>query len=335
MPEKQLQEHLFQRIKEALPPDKTLVESISELLHVSPDSAYRRIRGETLLVLEEAKVLCEAYTISLDQLLGITSRSVMFENVEINSSQNDFKTYLLSILHELEQLNSYHQKSIIYITNNIPFFYQLCFPPVFAFFYFSWMRNTVQHSDFLQKNFSPDCLPAEIESIGKNILSFYNKIPSTEIWNTESVNGVLVQIGYYRQTGVLAKSDAAIIYDGLRKTLEHLHLQAEVGRKFLPGENPHTKKDNLQIFYNRVGIGDNAILTLRDNGKKLYLNYDTLSYMTTTDEAFCNAVQTQLQSIMRRSTLISTVSEKQRNMFFNALYAKVPVLETDKIKPAP
>ncbi len=53
MPDYQSQEFLFQRIKELLPPHTTLVDSVAETLHISSDSAYRRIRGETPVVLDE------------------------------------------------------------------------------------------------------------------------------------------------------------------------------------------------------------------------------------------------------------------------------------------
>jgi len=52
MPDYQSQEFLFQRIKELLPPHAPLVDSVANILHVSSDSAYRRIRGETPLVLD-------------------------------------------------------------------------------------------------------------------------------------------------------------------------------------------------------------------------------------------------------------------------------------------
>jgi hypothetical protein len=61
------------------------------------------------------------------------------------------------------------------------------------------------------------------------------------------------------------------------------------------------------------------------NGKKiLYLNYDVLNYMVTRDETFCNDVYSKLQTLMRRATILSNVSEKQRNMFFNTLLKKIP-----------
>ena len=65
------QEFLFQRIKELLPPHVSLVDAVAETLHLSSDSAYRRIRGETPMVLDEVKELCQFYKISLDQLLDV------------------------------------------------------------------------------------------------------------------------------------------------------------------------------------------------------------------------------------------------------------------------
>lgn len=332
MPERQIQEYLFQRIKEKIPAGASLVEVIAEKLHVSQDSAYRRIRGETQIVLDEAKILCQAYNISLDQLLNFDKRSVVFDNVVLGATTLNFTTYLTGILYELNELDTHQKKSITYITNDLPFFYQFVYQPLFAFRYFFWMKTMVQDPAFVQRKFSLDCLPQETETLGKNVLSVYSRIPSTEIWNTESINGTLSQIAYYLEAGIMIKDDAVKVWEALRKTIEHLQLQAEWGRKFLPGENPNTKKENFRLFHNRVGLGDNTILTTRDESKKLYLNYDALSYMTTTDEAFCNTVYQQLQTITQRSTLISVVSEKQRNIFFNVLYSKFPLLDSTKVK---
>lgn len=323
MPEKSIQEYLFQRIKEALPPGRQLVETIAEVLHISQDSAYRRIRGETLLVLEEAKILCQQNAISLDQLLALKSKSVVFESVEMDNRANDFKTYLAGILQRLKQLDTFDKKSIIYLTKDIPFFYQFCFKPVFAFRYFSWMKTLCRHQDIIPAKFLPNYLPVDIEALGAEIISIYSKIPSVEIWNRESINNILQQISHLQEAGALTESDACGVYDGLRKTLEHLQTQAEYGCKFLPGEEPRMKKYNFQLFYNRVGLGENIILTSYDDKKALFFDYDTLNYLTTTDQAFCDGAYQRMQTVMQKSTLISSSSEKQRTIFFNLLYAKL------------
>jgi hypothetical protein len=91
MPSDQAQDFLFQRIKEMLPASVSLTDVVSEVLHVSSDSAYRRIRNETPLVLQEAKQLCEHFSWSLDQVLSLGSNSILFENIRINNQQYPYK----------------------------------------------------------------------------------------------------------------------------------------------------------------------------------------------------------------------------------------------------
>jgi hypothetical protein len=320
-----IQEYLFQRIKEKLSPEASLADVIAELLNVSTDSAYRRIRGETPLVLEEAKILCDAYDLSLDHLLRIKDNNVIFSLVELNNTNHSFEKYLHSILDSLKAIQSFEEKKIIYLTKDIAFFHNFCFRPLFSFHYFFWMKSIVQHPDFIDLQFSISVLSPELESLGKQILQTYNTIPSTEIWNTECVNSTIAQIEYYREAGYFkSEDDVDLVYDALRNTINHLKEQAERGCKFLPGENPDSKKNNFEFFYNRVVLGDNTIMAILDGRKILYLNYEVLNYMSTQDEKFCNDMYKKLQTLMRRATILSNVSEKQRNIFFNILHKKIP-----------
>lgn len=329
MTEKSIQEHLFQQVKERLPTGASLADAIADVLHVSPDSAYRRIRGETPLILEEAKTLCHAFHLSLGHLFQLSNNSVVFENVDV-SKENDFKAYLTSILQHLHWVASCKEKKIIYLATDITVFYYFLFKPVFAFRYFFWMRSVLQHPAFQQRRFSVDCLPPDVYEMGKEILSAYAKLTSIEIWNAGAVNSFLLQISNYRESGIMESASALAVYESLQKTLEHVRLQAEHGSKFLPGEAPRTKKENYTLFYNRSALGDNSILVLHDGKKTVYLNYDVLNYMMTQGEVFCNSVHEKLQLIMRKSTLISAVSEKQRTIFFNTLSAKIPTYQALK-----
>src|SRR5512143_1967729 len=98
MPSNLAQEFLFQRIKELLPTSASLTDVVSEVLHVSSDSAYRRIRNETPLILEEAKQLCEHFRLSLDQVLNIKNNSVLFENVRIDNKRYSYEKYLSDLV---------------------------------------------------------------------------------------------------------------------------------------------------------------------------------------------------------------------------------------------
>ncbi len=325
MQQKLLQDHLFQQIRERLSTQTTLVDAVAESLHVSIDSAYRRIRGETPLILEEVQQLCKEYNISLDCLLDIEGSATLFKVVQVDGSENSFEQYLAGLQQALQAVQAHKSKEIIYLTKDLPIFHLFCYQPLFAFRYFFWMKSILQHSHFVHRSFTLDCLPPKIERLGIDILRLYKEIPSVEIWNNESINSTISQIEYYREAGFFENAeDVKIIYEAVKKTLEHVKNEAEIGCKYLPEEGPSLKKENFRFYQNRVVLGDNTVLVLHDGTKTLYLNYDVLNYMVTTDARLCEDVYLKMQALLRRATILSNVSEKQRNLFFNALIKKVP-----------
>ncbi len=318
------QDFLFQRIKEMLPQDLSMVDVVSEILHVSSDSAYRRIRGETPLVLEEARLLCDHFKLSVDQLLNSTSGTILFQNIRIHNKEYSYQKYLSGLIGLAHHINSFFQKEVIYLTKDIPLFHNFYYSPLIAFRYFFWMKSILQHPDFTNKGFDFNCVSPEIEQQSREFTKAYTLIPSTEIWNTECINSNISQIEFYKESGLFSSAaDIRQVYNALEETILHLKAQAEFGYKFMPGENIEGKKVPFRFFYNRVVLGDNTILVITDHMRSVYLNYDVLNYIYTRDEEFCGQVNEDLQNLMRKATLISESSEKQRNIFFNILLFKI------------
>src|SRR5450759_4571115 len=103
----------FQHIKTLLPPHLSLVDEIAEVLNISNDSAYRRIRGEKPIALEEIKKLCIKFNISLDQLLHLDSHSMVFSG-RLASPQNfNFESYLDDFLQQMLFIESFEQKELL------------------------------------------------------------------------------------------------------------------------------------------------------------------------------------------------------------------------------
>lgn len=78
-----------------MPDNLSFVHEIAELLEISYDSAYRRIRGEKELSLEELHRLSHKFEVSLDFLLGLQSNHVVLNDNTILVKIGDFRaTYL-------------------------------------------------------------------------------------------------------------------------------------------------------------------------------------------------------------------------------------------------
>ena len=324
MPNYQSQEFVFQKIKELLPPHASLVDTVAEILHVSSDSAYRRIRGETPLVLDEARELCGYFKLSLDQILNAQSGSTLFQNVRINVKSYNYEQYLKDLTKQLQYVGSFIHKEVIYCAKDMPIFHNFYYRPLIAFRYFFWMKTIIEDPDFADKDFELNCISPEIEKLSRELSFEYNKLPSTEIWNTECINALISQVEFYKDSGYFAtSSDIRLVYDSIEETFVHLKNQVEYGSKFMPEENPEAKKKNFRFFYNRVVLGDNVIMVVTDRAKTVFINYDALNYITSRDESFCNLCHDDLQNLMKKGTIISETSEKQRNIFFNIMLNKI------------
>jgi hypothetical protein len=329
MPDYQSQDFLFQRIRELLPVHASLVDNIASILHVSNDSAYRRIRGETPLVLDEARELCNHYKLSLDHILNVQSGAVLFKNIRIDTTKYSYETYLQDLIRQLQYIDSFAHKEIIYRSKDMPLFHNFYFDPLIAFRYFFWMKSIIRDPDFTDRYFELDCISPEIAELSRQLANEYNKIPSIEIWNTESVNAAISQIEFYKDSGYFSKKkDIKMVYQALEKTIDHLKNEVEHGCKFMPEENYESRKSNFSFFYNRVILADTTIFAITNATKTVFLNYDGLNYVMTRDKDFCDAYYADIQSQMKRSTLISQTSEKQRNIFFNIMLNKIK----DRIK---
>ena len=319
-----LQQELFAQIKKSLAPHLSLVDEIAELLSISNDSAYRRIRGEKPLLFEELQKLAVHYHLSLDAILNLQSDSTVFHGSYVTNQNFDFATYLKDMLHQLQHVNSFEKKDFYYEAKDIPPFHYFQFPELAAFKYFFWMKTILQYPQYAKSFFEPDTLPKDIFDTGKKIIETYNAIPSVELWSAEVVNITIRQIEFYKESGVFrSKEQIAQLFEQFLALIEHIEKQAEAGAKFPAGKTADSSIAPFKLCYNEVMLGHNTILAITGNSKMVFLNHGILNYLITTDERFCNYTYESLQNLIRKSVLISAAGEKERSRFFNILKNKV------------
>jgi hypothetical protein len=86
----QAQGRFLEEIKRKVPHNISLAEVIADDLNISNDSAYRRIRGDTHLTLEECMILCNKYNVSLDSLFENSANHIVFNYRAINQDTFTF-----------------------------------------------------------------------------------------------------------------------------------------------------------------------------------------------------------------------------------------------------
>jgi BetR domain len=324
-----MQAQFFNHLKQQLPSHLTLVDEVADLLNISNDSAYRRIRGDKPLSFDEIQKLAVRFHVSLDQFLHLQGNTITFTGNYINRAQFNFNSYLQSIVNQLLFFNAAQKKELFYLGKDFPIFHHFLFPELAAFKCYFWGRYNLNYQEYNRGQFLiQDFLPV-FEGIGRKISDSYINIPSTEIWNIDCINTTLRQINFYRESKLFKSHlDLLTVFDCLEKLIDHIEEQAARGWKF-PYQNPHVPGAKYQIFVNQFFLGDNMVAVEMDEVKMVFLNHNVINYIQTTDIGFIDYTFETLHTLLRKSSLISEVGEQERENFFDSLRERI--YETKKL----
>ncbi len=324
MSESEIQQQLFQLIKSRLAADASVADAVAVLLDISTDSAYRRMRGEKALTFDELYKIATHYRISLDQLMNINTGAMLFQGQFLNKQNFPFEEYMNSLLQNMAYMNSFKEKEFYYTCKDMPIFHHFVVREIAAFKRFVWLKTFFHFPEFERKKFRFSDYPDELFTIGQKVLSQYNQIPSIEIWNIESMNIIFRQVEFYRDCQVFeSDQDAYILYEAVEKLWYHLEKQASLGYKFNYGDPEQKPIGKFRMYFNEVLLGDNNMLVVLDGAKLSYISHTTINYMLTRDLVFNENMYNHLQNQMKRSTLISAVSEKERAKFFRIIRDRI------------
>jgi hypothetical protein len=323
--ENQMQVRFFERIKEIIPHSLSLVNEIADVLEVSNDSAYRRMRGETPLTIDELSILCSHFKIGFD-IFNNQSGSVSF-NFEHMDGIDGFRNYLLEIINTLTLLSNSKSAELFYAATDIPIFHHFKYPELAAFKIFYWLKDVLNVPIYDNAKFSPYEVSDDLKLLGQKIYEEYRKVVSTEIWTTDTVNSTIAQIEFYWSSGIIPDKELAItLCNQFEEELRNIQKQAEIGHKLIL-EEPNDI-NNFKLYFSEIEIGNNCILTKVGEMKTVYLSFHTFNKLATRNIKLCEDTMRWLNNLIRKSTLISGVSEKQRYLFFKNVYEKVAKLKT-------
>ncbi len=320
----QTQTLLFNHIKSKIPSRLSFVDEIAEVLNISNDSAYRRIRGEKPIGLDEIQVLCNKYHISLDQLLQIETNTVIFSGNKVDRLSFGFDNFLQDVENNLRSFKMLQNPHLYSFNKDIPIFHFMQFPELCAFKFFFWKRTLLSYPELAKQQFNGEEADKEALGSAKNIIELYTQVPSTEIWSEESVHVTIRQIEFYRQSNIFADKQILLkVYAQLEELLNHIEHEAETGRKFLFNTPVSQNAAPYDIYINECLIGDNSVFVRADDRQIAFLFHNGLNFTSTQDKSFCDYTYKHLQNIISKSTHISLVGEKERSMFFNTLREKI------------
>ncbi len=320
----EIQTSFFEQVKKKLNSNLSLVHEVSETLGISYDSAYRRLRGEKKLYLDEAFKLSKHFDIPLHELFQTNNNSLVFKAFHVEPGKFNSISWLDFILSNIQKVSLAPEKQIIYSAKDPPIFQYLQFPEIVSFKLFFWEKTLFYSQNLINKKYSARAINEDVKKRCSLITSLSLKIPTTEIWNEDTFRILMRQIEYYWISGYFdSKEDIEILLDKIEKWLIHNQKEAELGFRFIHDSSPKGIEGSYILYENEIIINDNTILISIGNKCYTYFTYNVLGLLCSDNKEFCDEVSSFHKTIMSKSNLISSVGEKERNRFFNKLHRNI------------
>jgi hypothetical protein len=308
----QVQEILIKKLKETVAPNVSLSEELADLLNISSDSAYRRLRNETEFTLKEVHAIARHFNISIDSLFAFKNDFVTCNYIKLTDSADNFEKYLGSLAAQLKGLRQLANRKIIYAAEEVPIFHSLGTDPLRAFKLFYWQRSVLNVPEYQSKQYATDIVPEKLMQLAGEIHESYKHVPSVEIWTDNTILTTVKQIEFYYESGAFGnKEDALLVLSHLDKMVDSLNGYSEHQGK-VQGSG-----ENYKLYNSDLVIGTNCIHIRTDHFTSSYISFNTLNSLTTTNQVFCEEIEHWMKNLMKKSTLISGSAEKQRFRFFS------------------
>lgn len=298
-------------IKIRLKPSESLVHEMADLLGLSLDSAYRRIRGEKKLTYDEICLLCEKHNLSFDEINCIKGKSNVFSPT--SSARNkikNIKSLLYCINNELEQIRHKNDKLVISTCNEIPFFRLFKYPRLTAFIISEWIDY--DFNDYYLEENAKDILilDNEIRELTNNIAKLYSTTPSIEIWKPHIVDYFAKSIENY---GNIESRRAPICYELLEDLADLLDdVKFSIG---VPNMS-NGFNSNFKFYFNEFNFNSNYIYFYSGTYKAVYLKTFETNFISSTSPEISTEAESCLQSLTNKSTQFKNINQQRCSLFF-------------------
>jgi hypothetical protein len=304
----------FQAVSLALPEYQNLAQSVADVLLISTNEAYKKIRGTSTLSLPQLLKLSDAFNTPFSYQPG-QSPSVSFNYLYMNRQAPNMLDYLKDLLENLKLIHQRKEKHIMITTDDIPIFHFFKYPELTCFKLWFWADNSALKFDL-------SSVSEEIIAVSQELNQIYLEIPSTEIWVNDTVHGTIDQVRYAIEAGHISDGSLAEkIVEQIRYCLTDMNMYAISAKKTI--DPNHTFN-----WYNCDVLGSLAYLVEFKDSMLCYNRFNTFNYLKTDDQFYCTQTKDWMQGLIKKSVAFSGQGEKHRNKFLYTAFAACDQLIT-------
>lgn len=291
------------------------VDFLYDVLGISKESIYRRIKGEISFTLEDLIKISSRLFISLDEIVYSTlneepqKQPILFQSQsdKLFNPQQTFLDFLSAYIHNLDKTSKAKKLEIMVATNRLMVLTAVNFDHLFKFYYYRWVHQT-QYKP-LDFSFSDIVLSDSLLIKQKKLKTFKRSGSHTYILDIYFLKNTIREIQYYYDRQLISDSEILLLQNDLYRFIDVMEYIIKQG-------------DRIEGYTNYIYISSTQI-----DSSGLYSKYDDketinlwISYginIRSTNARMCKMYYSWFNSLKKYSTLISGCNEILQIKFIN------------------
>lgn len=311
------------KILKSIPENIKPVDYLMELLDISRESVYRRIRCQISFSFDEMVKLSTELGFSLDEIVSLEAdNKAVFTHQEY--FKYDLQNHLLSVLKECydnlkDEVNAKDRNAILAM-NNIWFLFTIGTDNLFRFFYYKWIHLICTSP--LKDSLSNIVITPEIvelkQKIGEQLESLNH---SVFIMDRYTYFRTMKDVQYYYRRKLITKEELLLIKKDLADIINYTEKQVINGTNELGCTH--------YFYISTTNIYSNSIYIEYDNNIQSFFYIFSMNPAMTDNPTICLLHKQWLKSLRKYSVLISFSNEELQCEFFGKQREYLEDLEND------
>lgn len=304
---------IIDKLQGIIPPNVKLPEFLANILGISLQSAYRKIKGETPFSFDQVTLLSQALNFSVDEIMELRNDNYSSFKLSKNPMLIPEKTFcnMLERYYEiLIQRHNNKNSGIVMTMNRLFFLFGIPFRNLFRFFYYKWVHHTTDVTfDF---SLSDVKLPHRVIDLCNKIEEYLPQVSNnTYILDPNILYNSLVDIQYYYRRKLIRNDEISDIKGELKAMID---MTEKIIRKGMYMNTGST----FDYYISLLPIESNSVYFWCNDIHESHFWIYPANYVYSDDKYACTVHKNWINSQKKFSILMTSSNEKLQSDYFKS-----------------
>lgn len=303
------------KILAEIPAHLSPVDFLYDVLDISKESIYRRIKGEISFTLEDLIKISSRLFISLDEIVYSSLNNepghepILFQSRsdKLFKPQQTFMDFLLAYIHNLDKTSNAKNLEVMVAANRLMILTAVNFDHLFKFYYYRWVHQTqLKPLDF---SLSDVILSEDLLALQKKLKAYKRSGSHVYILDDCFLKNTIREIQYYYNRQLISESEMLLLQKDLYRfvdVMEYFTKQADPVERY-----------TSYIYISSTQIDSSGLYSKYDNKEAINLWISYGINIRSTNARMCKMYSSWFNSLKKYSTLISGTNEIFQIKFMN------------------